>query len=141
MVIIQSFVNVDTTNLNKSTYQKLRKFLFGTCSTDSENVTCSDMNFWLLLFGSMGSTDPDLSYDPKGGDLGYSWRPGKEMRKKLFELKAKEGDANPGAPFEDYYPDGCSWSALIPLFEPSTIPTMTLLMMTTMMSSRRVAKR
>ncbi|KAL7537692.1 hypothetical protein ACHAXR_008004 [Thalassiosira sp. AJA248-18] len=100
---------IDTRNLSKSTCRELRKFLFGAYSGDSEKITCSDMDFWLLIFGSMGSTDGDLSWDLKGGDLGYTWKPGKEMRQKLFDLKAKEGDEDPNGSFEEYYPDGCSW--------------------------------
>mmetsp|Transcript_8400 Transcript_8400/g.18824 ORF Transcript_8400/g.18824 Transcript_8400/m.18824 type:complete len:340 (-) Transcript_8400:64-1083(-) len=100
---------IDTTNLSKSTYKTLRKFLFGTCSEDSEEVTCSDMNFWLLFFGSMGCTDCNFGGDIKGGGFGYSWSPDKEMRKKLYDQKAKEGDADPNGPFDEYYPDRCSW--------------------------------
>ena len=54
-------INTDNLNKSMSMYQHMRKFLFGTCSKESETVTCSDINFWLLIFGSMGSTDQHLS--------------------------------------------------------------------------------
>lgn len=100
---------IETENLTKATYQKMRRFLFGTSSKESEKVTCSDIDFWLLIFGSMGSTDEHLSYDLRSGNLGYSWTPGTEMRQKLYDMKANEGDANPNLPFNEYYPGGCSW--------------------------------
>ncbi|KAL7542123.1 hypothetical protein ACHAXR_011521 [Thalassiosira sp. AJA248-18] len=102
-------------HLNKTTGNKLRTFLFGTHSEDSKAVTCSDINFWLLIFGSMGTTDPDLAKDPMRGHHGYEWQPYRieETKKKLYELKAVEGDdpdqGDPYGPLEDYYPDGCSW--------------------------------
>ena len=101
--------------LNASTCEKLRKFLYG---AQCQEVTCSDMDFWLLLFGSMGTIDSDLEEDPKGGQLGYVWQPYRDskMRKFLYDLKAVEGDeededeeGGPDGPFDEYYPSGCSW--------------------------------
>ena len=102
---------INTSNLNEVTYRKLRKFLFGTSSEGSEAVTCSAIDFWYLIFGSMGTTDLDLATDPKRGDLGYKWRPtlDRKMRKKLFDLKAREGDDEEVTTYDNYYPSGCSW--------------------------------
>lgn len=105
---------ITSSHMNKLTGQRLRSFLFGSHSEECKNVTCSDMSFWLLLFGSMGTTDPNLEKDPKGGDHGYSWQPcyNKELRKKLYDLKAVEGndrEGDPNGPFDEYYPNGCSW--------------------------------
>ena len=36
---------IDTTNLNKDAYKEIRKFLFGTCTEDSEKSTCSAWTF------------------------------------------------------------------------------------------------
>ena len=58
----------------------------------------------------MGTTDPELATDPKGCDLGWRWRPNRSERRKLYKLKAEEGeDCDPNGPFDEYYPDGCSW--------------------------------
>jgi len=105
---------INLSHMNKLTCQRLRRFLFGAHSEECRKVTCSDMNFWLLLFGSMGTTDPNLEKDPKGGNHGYSWHPwnNKELRKKLYDLKAAEGndrEGDPNGPFDGYYPSGCSW--------------------------------
>ncbi|KAL7533389.1 hypothetical protein ACHAWF_004472 [Thalassiosira exigua] len=105
---------IDQSHMNESTTWLLRKHLFGSFSEECNAVTCSDKDFWLLLFGSMGTTDPNLAKDPYGGVLGYEWVPYRdmEMRRKLHELKAKEGDdaeGDPNGPFEQYYPSGCSW--------------------------------
>ncbi|KAL7523930.1 hypothetical protein ACHAXR_000366 [Thalassiosira sp. AJA248-18] len=106
---------IEEKHLNKTTGNKLRTFLFGTHSEDSKSIICSDMNFWLLIFGSMGTTDPNLAEDPMDGNHGYEWQPYliRETRKKLYELKAVEGDhpeqGDPNGPLKDYYPHGCSW--------------------------------
>ena len=49
-----------------------------------------------------------------GGDHGWHWRPSwrdEELRKKLYDLKAVEGEdqGDPHGPYEEYYPSGCSW--------------------------------
>ena len=106
---------IDVKNHKRKTCRKLRTFLFGSCSDESKLVTCTDYDFWLLIFGSMGTTDPDLANDPYNCDLGYSWSPNREEREMLYKLKAREGDeddddfADPDEPFDEYYPDGCSW--------------------------------
>ena len=45
----------------------------------------------------------------KSGDLGYTWKPDKEMRRTLYDAKAKEGGEDPNGPFDEYFPEGCSW--------------------------------
>ena len=64
----------------------------------------------------MGTTNPDLANDPYHCNLGYSWTPNRQERKMLYKLKAKEGNeddddfcCDPDKPFDEYYPDGCSW--------------------------------
>ena len=107
---------IEVDNLTKKTCRKLRKFLFGSRSDESKRVTCTDYDFWLLIFGFMGTTNPDLANDPYHCNLGYSWTPNRQERKMLYKLKAKEGNeddddfcCDPGKPFDEYYPDGCSW--------------------------------
>ena len=58
---------IKTSHMNKRTCKLLREFLYGSYSEESKHITCSDKDFWLLLFGSMGTTDPDLETDPMGG--------------------------------------------------------------------------
>ncbi|KAL3789260.1 hypothetical protein ACHAWO_007469 [Cyclotella atomus] len=53
--------DINTCGLNKATYNKIRNFLFGTASKESEVISCSALNFWRLLFASMGTTDPRLT--------------------------------------------------------------------------------
>eukprot|EP00956_Cyclotella_meneghiniana_P025064 scaffold51466_cov63-Cyclotella_meneghiniana.AAC.1 len=99
--------NIKTPGLNKETYKKLRCFLYGTHSKESESVTCSAYNFWRLLFASMGTTDSNLS-DTLGtrGCVGYHWEMNDTLRKKLYDDKAIEpgDDADPNGPFEKYNP-------------------------------------
>jgi len=78
---------IDDEHLSEKTCSVLRNFLFGSDSKDSKSITCSDMNFWLLIFGSMGTTDPNLGGDAMCGDVGYYWR-ARDMRKKLYDMKA-----------------------------------------------------
>ena len=101
---------IDDEHLNEKTCSLLRNFLFGSDSEHSKSITCSDMNFWLLVFGSMGTTDPDFGGDAMDGGVGYHWQT-RDVRKKLYDLKAgPEGeDSDPNGKYEDYYPDGCSW--------------------------------
>ena len=108
---------INTCGLNKTTYETLRSFLFGTASKESEEVTlCSPMNFWRLIFASMGTTDPNLSDTLRyHGCVGYHWEIDDDMRKKLYDEKAvEEGaiEADPNGPFEKYkprYTGCCSW--------------------------------
>mmetsp|Transcript_6275 Transcript_6275/g.15605 ORF Transcript_6275/g.15605 Transcript_6275/m.15605 type:complete len:387 (+) Transcript_6275:83-1243(+) len=105
---------IKESHMNNNTSSKIRKFLYGTDSDESKAITCSDMNLWLMLFASMGTTDPDLDTDPNDCDHGYAWCPSrdKEMKQKLYDLGASEGNdprANPNGPIEDYYPSGCGW--------------------------------
>mmetsp|Transcript_17066 Transcript_17066/g.30998 ORF Transcript_17066/g.30998 Transcript_17066/m.30998 type:complete len:366 (+) Transcript_17066:69-1166(+) len=105
---------IKTSHLNKTTCGKLRKFLYGANSKESKKVTCSDKDFLLLLFGSMGSTDKDLMEDAKDCSLGYSWCPWKEegMNQKLFDAKAPADDDPNGEPptaLKGYNPRWCSW--------------------------------
>ena len=107
---------INTCGLNKTTYKTLRSFLFGTASKESEEVTCTAMNFWRLIFASMGTTDPKLSDTLRyHGCVGYHWEIDDEMRKKLYGEKAvEEGaiEADPNGPFEKYtsrYRGCCSW--------------------------------
>lgn len=110
---------IKTSHMNKRTCKLLRELLYGSYSEESKHITCSDKNFWLLLFGSMGTTDPDLETDPMGGYegsyLGYVWgHPylDKDLRKELYSQKAEEDDdpeGDPNGPFDEYYPKGCSW--------------------------------
>jgi len=105
---------ITTTNLNKTTCTRLRKFLYGTNSNDSKVVTCSDKNFWILLFGSMGSADNDLMEDSMNCTLGYSWCPWKNeaMKNQLFHEKAPADDDPNGEPptqLKGYNPRWCSW--------------------------------
>ena len=105
---------IKTSHLNKATVGKLRKFLYGTNSKESKKLTCSDTDFLLLLFGSMGSTDKNLEEDEKDCSLGYTWCPWKDeaMKKKLFDAKAPEDDDPNGDPptsLEKYNPRWCSW--------------------------------
>ena len=105
--------------MNKRTCKVLRELLYGSYSKESKRMTCSNKNFWLLLFGSMGTTDPDLETDPMGGYgegsyLGYVWGQcmDKDLRMKLYSQKAAEKDdpeGDPNGPFGEYYPKGCSW--------------------------------
>ena len=67
-----------------------------------------------MLFASMGTTDPNLTKDHHSGYHGYEWQPwkDKEMRQKLYDLKAVEGgdpEGNPHGLFEENYPSGCGW--------------------------------
>lgn len=63
----------------------------------------------------MGTTDLDLNYDLNRRDTGYHWKgPDKELRKKLYNIKAVEpgeDESNPNGPFEEYYPcyRSCLW--------------------------------
>jgi len=103
---------IDDEHLNEKTCSLLRNFLFGSDSEHSKSITCSDMNFWLLLFGSMGTTSPNVGGDAMDGGVGYHWRAwDTHVRKKLYDLKAgPEGEgSDPNGKYEDYYPDGCSW--------------------------------
>ncbi len=56
---------IKTSNLNKTAVAKLRKFLYGGNTKKIKQQTCSDKDFLLLLFGSMGSTDEHLEDDAK----------------------------------------------------------------------------
>ena len=110
---------IKTSHMNKRTCKVLRELLYGSYSKESKRMTCSNKNFWLLLFGSMGTTDPDLETDPMGGYgegsyLGYVWGQcmDKDLRMKLYSQKAAEKDdpeGDPNGPFGEYYPKGCSW--------------------------------
>jgi hypothetical protein len=105
---------IKTSKLNKTTVSKLRKFLYGASTAKSKAHTCSDKDFLLLLFGSMGSTDEDLMDDTKNCCLGYTWFPWKDeaMKKKLFDLKAPENDdanADPPTTIDKYSPKCFSW--------------------------------
>ena len=105
---------IKTKNLNKTTCNKLRKHLYGASTEQSKLVTCSDRDFWLLIFGSMGSHDKELMEDAKDCSLGYSWCPWKEdgMKQKLFDEKANvNDDVNGEAPtdIKKYSPRWCSW--------------------------------
>lgn len=103
---------IDTSNLNIETVNELRRFVFGSDSEDSKKLICPDDTFIRILFGSMGTVDPDLESDMRSGCLGYSWTIDDEVRKMLFEAKAPEDDDPEGDPpesFDDYYPNGCSW--------------------------------
>ena len=99
--------NIKTPGLNKETYKKLRCFIYGNHSKESESVTCSAYNFWRLLFASMGTTDSNLS-DTLGtrGCVGYHWEMDDTLRKKLYDEKAIEpdDDADPNGPFNKYRP-------------------------------------
>ncbi|KAL7553110.1 hypothetical protein ACHAWF_016368 [Thalassiosira exigua] len=104
---------IKTTHLNNATCARLRNYLYGS-SDKSKKATCSDRDFWLLLFGSMGSTDKDLMEDAKGCSLGYSWCPWKEkaMTQKLFDAGAPANDDPNGEPpkaIKGYSPRWCSW--------------------------------
>lgn len=59
---------IKSSHMNNLTGNHARRFLYGSDSEECKQVTCSDMNFWLLLFGSVATTDPDLEKDPKGDD-------------------------------------------------------------------------
>ena len=109
---------IKTSNLNEHTLGKMRRHLYGSSSETSKSLTCSDKNFLLLLFGSMGTTDSKLEDDPMRGGLGYVWRPrfgdGEKERKKLFDAKVPlNDDPNSSGSFPesfgDYFPEGCSW--------------------------------
>ena len=106
--------NIKTGNLTHATCQRLRKFLYGSNSDESKEVTCSDRDFMFLLFGSMGSYDKDLMEDAKDCSLGYSWCPWKDekMLQQLKDDKAPENDewdGNPPEEGERYNPRWCSW--------------------------------
>ena len=64
-------------NLSQETCDKLRLFIFGSASEESKKSTCSDLDFWRLLFGSCGSTS--LSREVRGGTLGHYWNPDREV--------------------------------------------------------------
>jgi hypothetical protein len=106
---------IKTSNLNKTTLTKLRKFLYGVNTKKIKQQTCSDKDFLLLLFGSMGTTDERLEDDEKRCCLGWTWVPWKDsddMTKKLFDLKAPADDDENGVPptsLEKYSPRACSW--------------------------------
>mmetsp|Transcript_14541 Transcript_14541/g.31600 ORF Transcript_14541/g.31600 Transcript_14541/m.31600 type:complete len:360 (+) Transcript_14541:160-1239(+) len=105
---------IKTSHLNKTTCGKIRKFLYGANTQDSKKLTCSDRDFLLLLFGSMGSTDKDLMEDANDCSLGYSWCPWKEegMKQKLFDAKVPKNDDPNGEPpttLKGYSPRWCSW--------------------------------
>lgn len=106
---------ISTSHLNMRTVKKLRRFLFGSDSADSKKLICSDETFLRILFGSMGTVDPDLESEMKNGSLGYIWKVGygdDEMKKLLFDEKAPEDDDPDGDPpesYDDYNPCGCSW--------------------------------
>lgn len=76
-------------NLSQETCDKLRSFLFGSASEESKKSTCSDLDFWRLLFGSCGSTS--LRGEVRGGSIGYFWRPDrKELAKQGVHLDEKK---------------------------------------------------
>ena len=105
---------IKTSNLNKSTVDKLRKFLYGSNTEQIKQQTCSDKDFLFLLVGSMGSTDKDLEDDAKDACLGWTWIPWQHdgMKEKLFELKAPADDDENGSPptsLDKYSPARCSW--------------------------------
>jgi hypothetical protein len=99
---------IKTPGLNKETYNKLRSFLYGTHSPESEAITCSALNFWRLIFASMGTTDPKLGDTLRYlGCVGYHWEIDDKLRKKLHDEKAVE-------PEDEDDPNGrmiskCSW--------------------------------
>lgn len=68
---------IKTSNLNKTTLTKLRKFLYGVNTKKIKQQTCSDKDFLLLLFGSMGTTDERLEDDETRCCLGWTWYHGK----------------------------------------------------------------
>ncbi|KAL7500934.1 hypothetical protein ACHAWT_009692 [Skeletonema menzelii] len=105
---------IKTSNLNKATVDKLRKFLYGSNTEQMKQQTVSDKNFLFLLFGSMGTTDEHFEDDEKDACLGWTWIPWQHdgMKEKLFELKAPEDDDENGVPptsLEKYSPRRCSW--------------------------------
>ena len=105
---------IKTTNLTKATCNKIRKHLYGANNKEVKKVTCSDTNLWILLFGSMGSTDDNLMEDAKDCSLGYSWCPWEDekMKQMLFDAKAPANDDPNGDPPTDlnrYNPRWCSW--------------------------------
>mmetsp|Transcript_3662 Transcript_3662/g.5408 ORF Transcript_3662/g.5408 Transcript_3662/m.5408 type:complete len:342 (+) Transcript_3662:31-1056(+) len=105
---------IKTSNLNKTAVAKLRKFLYGGNTKKIKQQTCSDKDFLLLLFGSMGSTDEHLEDDAKDACLGWTWVPSNDddTKEMLFKLKAPEDDDENGVPpttLGKYYPRRCSW--------------------------------
>lgn len=105
---------IKTSNLTLATCKALRKFLFGSNSTECKKLTCSDRDFLFLLFGSAGSYDKDLMEDAKDCSLGYSWCPWKDekIKQQLIDEKAPANDEMDGKPpteTESYNPRWCSW--------------------------------
>ena len=64
---------IDTANLNIDTVNKIRSFLFGSDSEESKKLICTDERFLRIMFGAMGTVDPDLENDMRNGYLGYKW--------------------------------------------------------------------
>ena len=109
-----NYDKIKTTHLNKATCNKLREFLYGANTKQSKKVTCSDKDFLILIFGSMGSTDKNLEEDTKDCSLGYTWCPWKQdgMKERLFNEKAPADDdpsGEPPAALKGYNPRWCSW--------------------------------
>ena len=105
--------NIKTPGLNKTVYKKLWSFLFGSASNESEEVICSALNFWRLIFASMDTTDSDLSTTLSYHRcVGYHWEIDDALRKKLHDEKALEIDvgADPNELFTKYCRrGGISW--------------------------------
>ena len=105
---------IDTSHMTKSTCYLLRRHIFGAFCKESKLVTCSDRDFYRLVFASMGTVDRDMLMDPKDCSLGYSWCPWREpgFTQKLFDEKANADDEPEGEPPTDiktYNPRMCSW--------------------------------
>jgi hypothetical protein len=66
---------IETPGLNDSCLlTRLRRFLFGSSSDASKQETgCTDYQFWLLLFASMGTLDYDTLWTTEG--IGWVWSP------------------------------------------------------------------
>ncbi|GFH44196.1 hypothetical protein CTEN210_00670 [Chaetoceros tenuissimus] len=101
-------------SLHSYIVDKMRQHLYGTNNEVCKSATCSDKNFLFLLFGSMGTTDPELKEDPLRCDLGYVWKPyfDEKQRKEMFDSRVPVND-NPDSTFpqsiHDYEPEECSW--------------------------------
>ncbi|EJK49370.1 hypothetical protein THAOC_31758 [Thalassiosira oceanica] len=116
---------IDEKNLTQETCDSFRSFLFGAATDNCRTLTCTDKSLWYLIFGSMGTTDLELANDVGEDiskrpiklamcDLGWMWRPSDEQRQFLYDQKAQEGrpgehECDPSKPYDEYWPEGCSW--------------------------------
>jgi len=105
---------IDVSNLNICTVDQLRSTLYGSTSMASKEATCSDQWFLHLLFGSMGTVDPDLAMDLFRNSYGYAWQPDDKLREQFFAdkvpvVREESEDDKPTAPKSVY--DYCVYTS------------------------------